>query len=100
MNQHFYGDCPLEDCGGKFVKTRLEAECGDKTGCYMIDGKPSFLSPIECERLQGFPDDWTKGFSKTVRWRLVGNSVTVSLIEYIISKLESTRPSHSIVERK
>ena len=69
----------------------LKAECGDKTGCYLIDGKPSFLSPIECERMQGFPDNWTKGFAKTVRWRLLGNSVTVPLIEYIISKLGITQ---------
>jgi DNA (cytosine-5)-methyltransferase 1 len=82
----------------KGLARTLKAECGDKTGCYMINGRPSFLSPIECERLQGFPDDWTKGFSKTVRWRLAGNSVTVSLIEYIISKLESTQQSFTNIE--
>lgn len=41
------------------------------------------LTPVECERLQGFPDGWTEGISDTQRYRLLGNAVTVNVIEYL-----------------
>ena len=45
------------------------------------------LTPVECERLQGFPDDWTKGVSDTQRYKLMGNAVTVDVVEYIAREL-------------
>ena len=42
------------------------------------------LTPIECERLQGFADDWTKGVSDTQRWKCLGNAVTTDVVEYIV----------------
>lgn len=42
------------------------------------------LTPIECERLQGFADDWTKGVSDTQRWKCLGNAVTTNVVEYIV----------------
>ncbi len=41
------------------------------------------LTPLECERLQGFPDGWTEGISDTQRYRALGNAVTVNVIEAI-----------------
>ena len=41
------------------------------------------LTPVECERLQGFPDNWTEGISDTQRYKCCGNAVTVPVIEYI-----------------
>ena len=41
------------------------------------------LTPIEYERLQGFPDDWTAGLSDTQRYKTLGNAVTVNVIEWI-----------------
>lgn len=41
------------------------------------------LTPIECERLQGFPDGWTAGVSDTQRYKMMGNAVTVNVIEAI-----------------
>ena len=46
------------------------------------------LTPTECERLQGFPDGWTKGFSDTQRYKMMGNAVTVNVIKAIAEKLE------------
>ncbi len=43
------------------------------------------LTPLECERLQGFPDDWTKGISDVQRYKCLGNAVTVPVVEYILS---------------
>ena len=42
------------------------------------------LTPIECERLQGFADDWTKGVSDTQRYKCIGNAVTTKVVEYIV----------------
>jgi len=41
------------------------------------------LTPIECERLQGFPDNWTAGISDAQRYKCLGNAVSVPVIEAI-----------------
>jgi len=41
------------------------------------------LTPTECERLQGFSDGWTEGFSDSVRYRMLGNAVCVNVAEWI-----------------
>jgi DNA (cytosine-5)-methyltransferase 1 len=41
------------------------------------------LTPTECERLQGFNDGWTEGFSDSVRYRMLGNAVCVNVAEWI-----------------
>lgn len=46
------------------------------------------LTPLEFERLQSFPDNWTEGVSDTQRYKQLGNAVTVNVIEAIIEKLE------------
>jgi len=42
------------------------------------------LTPIECERLQGFPDDWTAGQSDSTRYKQMGNAVAVPVVEWIV----------------
>jgi DNA (cytosine-5)-methyltransferase 1 len=45
------------------------------------------LTPLECERLQGFPDDWTAGESDTQRYKMCGNAVTVNVVEAVMTGL-------------
>lgn len=45
------------------------------------------LTPVECERLQGFPDNWTAGFSDAARYRMLGNAVCVNVAEWIARRL-------------
>ncbi len=45
------------------------------------------LTPMECERLQGFPDGWTEGISDTQRYKCLGNAVTVNVVQAIAKKL-------------
>lgn len=45
------------------------------------------LSPLECERLQTFPDNYTAGVSNTQRYKSLGNSWTVDVIAHIFSAL-------------
>ena len=60
---------------------------GAKTGLYKTGEGIRRLTPTECERLQGFPDGWTAGFSDTQRYKMLGNAVTVNVIRDIIIKL-------------
>nr|DAJ75346.1 MAG TPA: Cytosine specific methyltransferase [Caudoviricetes sp.] len=57
------------------------------------------LTEIECERLQGFPDNWTqygnyngriRRISKTKRYKLIGNAVTVDIVTMIAKRLKFT----------
>jgi len=47
------------------------------------------LTPLECERLMGFPDNWTnvEGMSDTQRYKQCGNGVVSNVVEAIIEKL-------------
>ena len=45
------------------------------------------LTPVECERLQGFPDHWTEGVADGQRYKMLGNAVTVDVVEAIGRKL-------------
>jgi site-specific DNA-cytosine methylase len=45
------------------------------------------LTPVECERLQGFPDDWTTGQSDSSRYKQMGNAVAVPVVEWLIGNI-------------
>lgn len=48
------------------------------------------LTPLECERLQGFPDEWTEGQADTHRYKQMGNAVAVPVVEWIIQGICDT----------
>ena len=61
---------------------------GQSNERFLTDGtRIRRLTPLECERLQGFPDNWTKGISDTQRYKCVGNAVTVPVVEFIVKEL-------------
>jgi DNA (cytosine-5)-methyltransferase 1 len=67
---------------------------GAKTGLYKIDNlKIRRLTPVECERLQGFPDNWTKyghddkEMSDTQRYKQLGNAVSTPVVTAIVERL-------------
>ena len=47
------------------------------------------LTPLECERLQGFPDGWTDipGASDSARYKALGNSVAIPCVEFIMGRI-------------
>lgn len=45
------------------------------------------LTPMECERLQGFPDGWTESISDSRRYRALGNAVSVPVAEWIAKRM-------------
>ena len=66
---------------------------GAKTGLYKIDLPDGDyyvrkLSPVECERLQTLPDNYTDCVSKTQRYKSIGNAWTVDVIAHIFGALK------------
>jgi len=66
---------------------------GAKTGLYKIDLPDGDyiirkLTPIEAERLQTLPDNYTAGISDTQRYKCIGNAWTVDVIAHIFKGLE------------
>jgi len=67
----------------------------EKEGATMpfADGLPSgefffrYITPLECERLQGVPDNFTSCVSDTQRYKMLGNGWTVGIIAHILSQL-------------
>ena len=59
------------------------------TGGLRIDDRIRRLTPMECERLQGFPDNFTAGVSDSQRYKQMGNAVTVNVVEYVARLLVS-----------
>ena len=59
------------------------------------------LTPLECERLQGFPDEWTNipGASDSARYRALGNSVPVPCVEFIMKSLQAVAAMEADDER-
>ena len=78
----------------KHVTLKANGGRGDaKTGLYKIDlpdGEYLIrkLTPLECERLQTLPDNYTEGISNTQRYKCIGNGWTVDVIAHIFSFLE------------
>jgi len=74
----------------------IQSQTGDeiKTELYKIDlpdGKYYVrkLYPIEAERLQTLPDNYTEGISDTQRYKCIGNGWTVDVIAHILSGLKA-----------
>jgi len=60
---------------------------GAKTGLYKIGDIARMLTPTECCRLQGFPDDYVSMVSNTQGYKGLGNSFTVPVIKHLIQSI-------------
>ena len=66
-------------------KSLTIATANDQT--LLNEGTVRRLTPVECERLQGFPDDWTAGQSDSARYKQMGNAVAVPVVEWLIQNI-------------
>jgi DNA (cytosine-5)-methyltransferase 1/DNA (cytosine-5)-methyltransferase 3A len=57
----------------------------------LANSKLRKLTPLECERLQCIPDNFTEGFSMSSRYKMVGNGFTVSVVQHILSGMNSNK---------
>lgn len=60
---------------------------GAKTGLYLIDGKVRKLSPRECARLQGFPDNFIYAKNNGQAYKQFGNSVAINVLQEITKQI-------------
>src|SRR3990167_3928771 len=69
---------------GKQVAQTLDTQTQQYT---LQTDKIRRLTPTECCRLQGFPDDWFNGISDSQKYKCLGNAVTVNVIKEIVKSL-------------
>jgi len=67
-------------------------DVGDSRTTHAIVEPPSYgvrrLTPVECERLQAFPDGWTEpAGSDSARYKAMGNAVTVNTVRWILGRM-------------
>ena len=53
----------------------------------VVNSQVRRLTPLECERLQGFPDGWTDEQADSSRYKQMGNAVAVPVVEWIMRRL-------------
>lgn len=79
---------------GKYLTTMHKMHRADTDNYISTNYKPANktnvrrLTPVECERLQTLPDNYTKGVSDTNRYKCIGNGWTVDIIAHILSYLK------------
>lgn len=61
---------------------------GTKTGIYALKDYLRILTPIECERLQGLPDNFSEGIAKTHRYKCLGNAFNVDVVAHIFKEIK------------
>lgn len=85
-----------KDIRGSKTEQRIEIRGDNKVNCLTTVNKDSLiiskdmmrkLTVIECERLQGFPDNYCDMVSKTQAYKALGNSFTVPVIEHLIKNI-------------
>ena len=87
------GSMPFPDNLDVPARTMLTSEGGISRTTHVIEDyctkKPRLLTPIECERINGFPDDWTNtGMTDKKRKFMMGNALVVGVIERIGKVIE------------
>tara|TARA_R110002153_G_scaffold181288_1_gene334609 strand:+ start:55 stop:888 length:834 start_codon:yes stop_codon:yes gene_type:complete len=68
-------------CAMEYVKNGRQGDYVNTNGGYRK------LTPIECERLQTVPDDYTNHVSNTQRYKMLGNGWTVDVISHIFKSM-------------
>lgn len=93
------GMSPTDDLD-KPGRTMLTSEGTVNRSSHIVEvgGRKRFLTPIECERLNGFPDDWTAGMNDRMRYFCMGNALVVGLIELMGKRIEQIEQEFKPVE--
>lgn len=78
-------------------RTMLTSEGTKNRSTHIIEvnGKKRYLTPIECERLNEFNDNWTQGMTNRMRYFCMGNALVVGLVEKIGKRIEQIDTSTS-----
>ncbi|MGE7602552.1 DNA (cytosine-5-)-methyltransferase [Peribacillus sp. NPDC097675] len=72
-------------------RTMLTSEGSSNRSSHVVEDPETkrlrILTPLECERLNGFPDHWTEGMSERMRYFCMGNALVVGLIERMAKRI-------------
>ena len=87
------GSMPFPDNLDVPARTMLTSESGTSRMTHVIEdlktGKLRLLTPKECERINGFPDEWTNtGMSEKKRYFMMGNALVVGIVSKIGKEIE------------
>lgn len=63
-----------------------------KTGAYLVNGRIRKLTPRECARVQGFPEDYEVPTNRNVAYKQFGDSVSVPVLQKIFAKIKTALP--------
>lgn len=93
------GGIAFPDSIDKPARTMLTSEGSKNRSTHVVSdmetGKLRILTPVECERINGFPDNWTNtGMTNSFRYFCMGNALVVNLIEHMGKEL------HNIIEKE
>ena len=73
------------------IETREDDKCGTLTSVQkdnlVVGERIRKLTHIECERLQGLPDNYTEGVAKTHRYKCLGNAFNVDVVAHILGHI-------------
>lgn len=85
--EYFYteGAIPFPDPADSPARTLLTSESSKNRSTHVVEdpasGRLRLLTPLECERLNGFPDGWTdSGMPEKARYFMMGNALVVPLV--------------------
>ncbi len=101
------GAIPFPDILERPGRTMLTSEGSVNRSSHLIldpqTGRYRILTPVECERLNGFPDGWTDtGMSERQRYFTMGNALVVPLIETMgrcLMAIDGCTPEASVTEQ-
>lgn len=87
------GGIAFPDPIDKPARTMLTSEASKNRSTHVVSdpetGKLRLLTPLECERINGFPDNWTNtGMTQSFRYFCMGNALVVNLIEHMGRRLD------------
>ncbi|MEE1132164.1 MAG: DNA (cytosine-5-)-methyltransferase [Caryophanon sp.] len=75
------------DLPGRTMLTS-EGSVNRSTHIVEVNGRKRYLTPVECERLNGFPDNWTAAMAKRMRYFCMGNALVVDLVRDMALKIK------------
>lgn len=86
------GSIPFPDILNRPARTMLTSEGSNNRSTHIVADKTTGglrkLTPVECERINGFPDDWTNtGMPKNFRYFCMGNALVVDLIAIMAKEM-------------
>ena len=95
------GMSPVDELNGP-GRTMLTSEGTTNRSTHIVEvnGRKRFLTPVECERLNGFPDNWTAGMADRMRYFCMGNALVVDLVEQMGKKIVEINNAESLASEQ